>query len=121
MKLTDAERLILINQYTILLELLPKTEEARDQSLTYRNLIEELELGIHEGQLNFPNLQESTCGERVNFALQVCDMIEVRKIPFYGFRDERLNAVAKYWGTPIKKGTPPSDDEYRVMLAKKAA
>jgi hypothetical protein len=118
MELTPAERLILINQYKILSELLPKTEDARDELLTYRSLIEELELGIHEGEINFPNLQEPTCGERVNFALQVCDMIENRKIPFYGFRDERLNAVAKYWETPIEKGTPPSDNEYRAMLAK---
>jgi uncharacterized protein YfbU (UPF0304 family) len=122
MTLTDAERLILINQYKILQALLPKDYE--EDYLRYGNALEELQLGIHEGELNFniePRLGDAVPRERVHFAIEVCEMFEERKLPFYGFRDERLNKVSKYWGTPIKKGTPPSDDEYRAMLAKEAA
>jgi uncharacterized protein YfbU (UPF0304 family) len=115
---TDVERLIIRNQYKILQLLEPRRGKHDEQWLSRRNIIEVLELGIHEGGFNLSDELKSAIPEdRVEFALEVCDVVEDRDMPFYGFQDKRLNDVAKYWGTDIEEGEPPSDDEYRAMLA----
>ena len=118
MKLTDAERLILINQYKILglLESTGKYDESR-----YKWIIEELEGGFHEnGRYDeyHPDLKPSIPRERLDFADNVMDLFEDNTDrPFYGFVDPDLNRYVKSCDVvDIAKGTPPSDDEYRAML-----
>jgi hypothetical protein len=116
MKLTDAERLILINQYTILSHLRPEGN--------WRYMAEELEQGFYENEgYNFSSdLQPSIPADRLDLADSVIDLFEEKGWPFYGFQDPELNRYARYRDVvEMAKGTPPSDDEYRAMLAKQAA
>lgn len=118
MKLTDAERLILINQYKIL-ELLQPTHE--DDEPWNKWMIEELEGGFHDnGRYDHyhPGLKPSISQKRLDFADNVMDLYEdTPDRRFYGFEDPELNRYAEWCHVVrLRKGTPPTDAEYRAML-----
>jgi hypothetical protein len=110
MKLTDAERLILLNQYRILSALQPDV-------VGHRHAMEELEGGFYNRTGNaLPLLEDPIPAERIDFACDVIEMYERESKPFYGFQDQGLTAFARYWGQVSGDGEPLSDNEYGEML-----
>jgi hypothetical protein len=103
MKLTDAERLILINQYTILSHLRPEGN--------WRYMAEELEQGFYENEgYNFSSdLQPSIPADRLDLADSVIDLFEEKGWPFISLAAAETKDHVVVTSLPLTRDGRPSE------------
>jgi uncharacterized protein YfbU (UPF0304 family) len=108
MKLTDAERLILLNQHDILAKLYP-----RDRSY-HESVARMLREGFHADWGG--RLSEVIPEERLDFAMLAYEACVMLNVPFTGFTDKRLNDYASFGDCEFEEGDSRSDEEYRSLI-----
>ena len=119
MKLTDADRLILANQYQILAIIDPddenKTEAEFRENLLRRGFQRDPRL------IEFDTLGKTVPADRLKLVAVAYKMCELLKMPFVRFQDEQLNEYAELCNYTFAEGTPLSDDEYYALIERPEA